>query len=177
MQDWKTVTHEETGISCELGRLTWRQRPILAGVVAEVWGPVRELVDLETGQARKGVSELAQARAVRNAVDSLDEATLKPIFDTKVRNVQGLGEGAMTGLELLEEAPSIEFIMWLVSEMVNEATPTEEEGKASDSPSTSSTGPTADSASPAESIEPAAGASPSTVTETQTEGGSSSRVA
>lgn len=166
---WRRVTHESSGISCEVGRLTWRQKPLLATMIGEAFSPMIEAQAENAGQD-------AQIAAVRKALVALDDEILRPIFQAKVRDVQGL-EGVTTGEELLEGAPDMHFILWLLNELVTDATVSGEEGKASGSPSTSSSAPTGDSASPAPSTELEAGPMHSTAPEMKADVPSSSRVA
>ena len=157
---WRRITHEESGISCDVRNLTWRQKPLVAAMVAEVFGPTLELVGPD-GKPESGTSPVAMAGALRQAVDKLDDTVLRPIFRERVQNVAGL-EGVTTGEQLLEEAPDIRFILYMLNALLNESTVSDEEGKASGSPSTSSMEPTAGSGSRAPSTAPGDGASLST---------------
>lgn len=173
--EWRRVRHEPTGISCEIGRLNWREKPLVAATIADVFGPFLDFFDRD-GKLREGVTRSDEVKALRQCVETLDEQKLRPIFERKIRNVEGL-EGVTSGAELYEEAPDMRFIIWLLHEMVGRSSLSEEEGKASGSPSTSSTGQTGNSGSPAPSTGPEGGPSPSTVPETQSASESSSQVA
>jgi len=169
VKKWRRVTHEDTGISCEVGRLTWRQRPLMAAMIGEAFAPIVAVqVD--------GASGEEQARSVRKALAAMDEETLAPIFETKVRAVEGL-EGITTGRDLLDEAPDLGFVLWLLNQLVSDASASEEEGKASGSPSTSSSVETAAGDSPVPSTVPEGGPTHSTAPEMTAGKVSSTRVA
>jgi len=166
---WRRVTHEGTGISCELGRLTWKQKPAVLMAIVDAMKP------LAKAEAEGGDGD-AQIAALRKALGALDEDVLGPIFEARVRSVEGL-EDVSTGRELFDEAPDMHFLLWVLQQMVADASVSDGEGKVSGSPSTSSTEPTAAGGSPAPSTEPEGGPSHSTVTETRPGTASSSQVA
>jgi hypothetical protein len=178
LQKWQRVTHEETGISCEVGRLTYSQKPLLAAMIADVFGVMAELRD-EKGKAKGGVTLTQTTDSLRDAIGKLDGDMIERLFEHRVRNVEGLEteDGVVkTGAELLELADQ-DILMWVIGEIAKHSNLSAKQGKASASPSTSLPETTPASDSPAESTESADGPSPSTAEETPTESASSSRVA
>jgi len=178
LKKWRRVTHGETGISCEVGRLVYSQKPLLAAMIADVFGAVLSLRG-EDGTAREGVSVEETTAALRTAFGKLDGEMIEKMFRDKVRDVQGLEteDGPVTtGVELLEVADQ-GLVMWALQEIVSSSDLSVDQGKAFASPSTLPPEKTLDSGSPAESTGSAGGATPSTAEATPTESESSSQVA
>ena len=164
IKKWQRVTHEGLGISLEIGRLSYSQKPQLAVMAADVLGPL-----LAVGGGDEAGSTLAQkSAALKEAFSKLDAELIGDVFEHKVRDVQGVEteDGPVTtGKELLEVADQT-ILMWVLTSLVSANQLSDQEGKASGSPSISSTEATPSSISPAANTEPGDGATPSTVMET-----------
>lgn len=197
IKKWRRVTHEGTGISLEVGRLSYSQKPQLAVMVAEVMGPLMAVRgagagekdgkaedgkadDLTPAQMAQQAAALAgKSAALREAFSKMDPELIADVFEHKVRNVQELEteDGPVTtGKELLDVVDQT-ILMWVLTSLVSANQLSDQEGKASGSPSTSSSSATESSGSPAVSTAPADGATPSTAKETPTEGESSTQLA
>jgi len=178
LKKWRRVTHEETGVSCEVGRLTYSQKPLLVAMMADVFGVVGGLRD-EDGTPKAGITMSETTATLRGAFAKLDIPMIENLFKHRVRNIEGLEteEGPIkTGSELLEVVND-ELLMWVLGEITSNSELSEEQGKASGSLSTSPSETTPASDSPAESIVSEDGHSRSTVEGTSTGRASSSRVA
>lgn len=178
VKKWQRVIDEESGVSCEIGRLRWDQGPELATMLATMLAPVQDLHG-DDGKPRPGTSVTEMTAAVRGALAGIDAETLRDLFGHKVRNVEGIEteDGPVTtGPELLEVADQ-RIIMWVLSQLIIGSSLSDAEGKASGSASTSQPEPTPASASTARRTTTADGLSHSTVTATPTGSGSSSQVA
>lgn len=166
IKKWQRVTHEGMGISLEIGRLSYSQKPQLAVMAADVLGP---LLAVGGGGGDEAGFTLAQkSAALREAFSKLDAELIGDVFEHKVRDVQGVEteDGPVTtGKELLELADQT-ILMWVLTSLVNANQLSDQEGKASGSPSTSNTEATPSSISPAANTVPGDGATPSTVMET-----------
>jgi len=173
IQKWRQVTNEDSGYSCEIGRLTYAEKPILSAMMAEVFSDVASL------QGGGDITPLQQATAVRESFQRMDHGLLQRLFETRVRNIQEIEteDGPVTtGAELFEVADQ-EILLWVCAEWVRGSSLSEAEGKVSESPSTSSlTGPRP-SDSDAGSTASEDGSSPSTVPETAPATASSTQVA
>lgn len=178
LKKWRRVTHEGTGISCEVGRLLYSQKPLLVAMIADVFGAVSELRD-EDGNPKKSATMAETTVVLRNAFAKLDGEMVERLFRDRVRDVEGLEteDGPVTsGLDLLALADD-ELVMWVLGEITKNSDLAENQGKALGSPSISSSEPTLDSDSPVKPIVNADGPSLSTVGETPVGTASSSQVA
>lgn len=180
---WRRITYDG-GISLEVGRLRYSEKPALAAMAAEVFGARGDLPDdieaFKKEVLAKPSLALSLAKSASDMVSKIDPVLVDALFEHRVRNVQGVEteDGPVkTGLELLELVDH-QFIMWVLAELLSGGSVTEDEGKASGSPSTSPVeGTPVVSASDAASTASADGPSPSTVEPTPPEKASSSRVA
>ena len=167
---WQRITDEVTGISCEIGRLTYLEKPEVAVLVGQVWGKIHRFQKEHGGSdgevdASK-VSPEDQVTVLRDAYSALREKDdfVAGIFREKVRNVAELEDerGSITTGERLKEVADEHILMWILGALLNRASLTDAEGKASGSPSTSSIPGTAASSSAASSTGAASGTTPST---------------
>lgn len=178
LKKWRTVTHEELGITVDLGRLNYLQLPRLSVMMANVVAPLAPFQKGLSDEPEKSESPAVLAEktaALKESAAGLDGELIEDVFQHKVRRVQGLEteDGPInTGKELLEVADQV-ILMWVLTELVSGSQMSAEEGKASGSPSTSASEAPPVSVSPVVSTVPAAGVPPSTVTPTRPGDGSS----
>lgn len=162
LKKWSRITDPTTGISVEIGRLSYAEKPQLAAMLAAQFGIIQPLrVESTTAEERTA--------AVHAYFQAMDHDLVKAMFAVRVRAVQGVEteDGPVTtGPQLLEIADD-HIIQWVLTELIRFSSMSVDEGKASRSPSTSSAGASGVSTSGAVPIASADGTTPSTVTEIQ----------
>lgn len=169
IQKWRRITDEETGISLEVGRLRYSERPRLASIWADIYGGLTEEARADEATLRARVAEdpalaIRMMRVQREMIEKIDPEFVEKLFEKRVRGVEELEteDGPVTSgpgfLELADER----LIFWVLMELLTDGTVTEEEGKGSASPSTSQPPETGASVSAASSTDNGGGAMHST---------------